>query len=298
MAPPRDCRWCSTSAPPRRDRCPSRRLADQAGLDFDDIAAQRGEAPEGLPAFPPGALPRQPAGLAVVADACRRVEAACAPWCADPGGADFVVEAQPSWLQPLLPPLALVAGGPLSGAPVRLLVGDAVAGLSLGDLEQELAVIHAAEYLPAAATRRHRRLARLLLPAPEGGEGWRAIALAGAPGIVRKHRRELAWRAILALVALGMGRGRLQVGEAAALIRAETGIDGETARLQAVHVAAQPAAALTFVAGAVAVGGAVARIARSQGEVTGPDLDGSARAQVLLAGALPGFAIKRLGYTP
>ncbi|HXA43066.1 MAG TPA: hypothetical protein VNV65_09170 [Candidatus Solibacter sp.] len=273
-------------------------LADQAGLDFDDLGAQRGEPPEGPPAFPPGALPREPAGLAVVADACRRVEAACDPWCPDPGDADFVVEAQPAWLQPLLPPLALAAGGPLGGAPIRLLVGDGVAGISLRDLEHELAVIHAAEYLPAAADRRHRRLARLLMPSPESREGWRALALAGAPGIVRRHRREIAWRAILALVALGMGRGRLEIGEAANLIAAETGMDGETARLQAVHVAAQPAAALTFIAGAAAVGAAVDRIARGHGDPTGSDVQASARARVLLAGGLPGVAINRLGYTP
>src|SRR5258708_12508163 len=124
-------------------------LAGQAGLDFDALAAQRGELPKGAPAFPQGASPREPAGLAAVADACRRVEAACDPWCADPGGADFVVEAQPAWLQPLLPPLALAAGGPLATEPIRLLVGDGVAGLSLQELDQDLPVIHPPEYPPA-----------------------------------------------------------------------------------------------------------------------------------------------------
>jgi len=264
-------------------------LADQAGLDHDDLTGGRREE-SGRPAFPAGTAAREPAGLAVVADACRRVEAACDPWCPDPGGAEFAVEAQPSWLQPLLPPLALAAGGPLASEPLRLLVGDGASGLSLPDLERELAVIHAAEYLPAASARGHGRLARLLVPAPEGTEGWRALALAGAPGVARRSRRELGWRAILALVAIGIGRGRLDVSEAAGLIAAETGMDLETARLQAVHVAAQPAAALTFVAGAVAVGGAVTRIARDSS-------DQAARAVVLAAGPLPGFLINRLGYT-
>jgi hypothetical protein len=227
----------------------------------------------------------------VVADACRRVEAACDPWCPDPGGAEFAVEAQPSWLQPLLPPLALAAGGPLASEPLRLLVGDGASGLSLPDLERELAVIQAAEYLPAASARGRGRLARLLVPAPEGAEGWRALALAGAPGVVPHSRGELGWRAILALVAIAIGRGRLDVSEAADLIAAETGMDHETARLQAVHVAAQPAAALTFVAGAVAAGAAVSRIARDSS-------DQAAHAAVLAAGPLPGFLINRLGYTP
>lgn len=265
-------------------------LADQAGLDHDDLTYGRHQE-AGPPAFPVGTAPREPAALAVVADACRRVEAACDPWCPDPGGAEFAVEAQPSWLQPLLPPLALAAGGPLASEPLRLLVGDGASGLSLPDLERELAVIHAAEYLPAASARGHGRLARLLVPAPEGAEGWRALALAGAPGVARRSRRELGWRAILALVAIGIGRGRLDVSEAAGLIAAETGMDLETARLQAVHVAAQPAAALTFAAGAVATGGAVTRIARDSS-------DQAARAAVLAAGPLPGFLINRLGYTP
>jgi hypothetical protein len=266
-------------------------LADQAGAGYDDLAAG-GEADDpGPPAFPAGAAPREPAGLAVVADACRRVEAACDPWCPDLSGAEFAVEAQPSWLQPLLPPLALAAGGPLASEPLRLLVGDGAAGLSLKDLERELAVIHAAEYLPAAQARSHGRLARLLLPAPEAGEGWRALALTGAPGVVRRSRRELGWRAMLALVAIALGRGRLDAGEAGDLIAAETGMDLDTARMQAVHVAAQPAAALTFVAGSVATGHAVARLARDHG-------DQAARAAVLAAGPLPGFLINRLGYTP
>lgn len=266
-------------------------LADQAGLDYDDLTGHGRREEAGPPAFPAGTAPREPAGLAVVADACRGVEAACAPWCRDPGGAEFAVEAQPSWLQPLLPPLALAAGGPLASEPLRLLVGDGAAGLSLPDLERELAVIHAAEYLPAASARGRGRLARLLVPAPEGAEGWRALALDGAPGVVRRSRRELGWRAILALVAIAIRRGRLDVSGAADLIAAETGMDLDTARLQAVHVAAQPAAALTFVAGAVAAGAAVTRIARDSS-------DQAARAAVLAAGPLPGFLINRLGYTP
>ena len=265
-------------------------LADQAGLDYDEISGYEREQDAGPRAFPTGTGPREPAGLAVVADACRRVEAACDPWCPDAGGAGFAVEAQPAWLQPLLPPLALAAGGPLASEPLRLLVGDGCAPLSLPNLERELAVIHSAEYLPAASARGCGRLARLLLPAPEGAEGWRALALAGAPGVARRSRRELGWRAILALVAIAIGRGRLEVGEAAALIAAEAGMDLETARSQAVHIAAQPAAALTFVAGAVATGHAVTRIARDSS-------DQAARAAVLAAGPLPGFLIDRLGYT-
>jgi hypothetical protein len=264
-------------------------LADEAGREYDDVAGGRAEE-SGPQAFPPGTAPREAMGLAVVADACRRVEAACDPWCPDPGGAEFVVEAQPAWLQPLLPPLALAAGGPLGSEPLRLLVGDGVAGLSLADLEQELAVIHSAEYLAAASARGRGRLARLLLPAPEGAEGWRALALNGAPGVGRRSRRELGWRAMLALVAIALGRGRLDVGEAADLIAAEAGMDLETARLQAVHVAAQPAAALTFVAGAVAAGGAVTRMAHERG-------DQAAREAALAAGPLPGYLINRLGYT-
>jgi hypothetical protein len=206
------------------------------------------------------------------------------------GGAEFAVEAQPAWLQPLLPPLALAPGGPLASEPLRLLVGDGCSALSLPELERELAVIHSAEYLPAAGARSRGRMARLLLPAPESAEGWRALALAGAPGVARRSRRELGWRAILALVAIAIGRGRLDVGEAAGLIAAEAGMDPETARSQAVHVAAQPAAALTFVAGALATGHAVNRIARDSG-------DQAARAAVLAAGPLPGFLIDRLGYT-
>jgi hypothetical protein len=265
-------------------------LADQAGLSYEEISAFERNQDAGPPAFPGGTRPGEPAGLAVVADACRRVEAACDPWCPDMGGAEFAVEAQPAWLQPLLPPLALAPGGPLASEPLRLLVGDGCSALSLPELERELAVIHSAEYLPAAGARSRGRMARLLLPAPESAEGWRALALAGAPGVARRSRRELGWRAILALVAIAIGRGRLDVGEAAGLIAAEAGMDPETARSQAVHVAAQPAAALTFVAGALATGHAVNRIARDSG-------DQAARAAVLAAGPLPGFLIDRLGYT-
>jgi hypothetical protein len=266
-------------------------LADQAGQAFEDATAGFPADETSPPAFPSGTAPRDRPGLAVVAAACRRVAALCDPWCAEPPGVEFIVEAQPSWLQPLLPPLALVAGGPLSADPVRLLVGDGAAGLSVSDLDRELAVIHAAEYLPASTQRAGGRVARLLLPASEALEGWRALVLAGAPGVGGRSRRELGWRAILALVAIGLGRGRLEVAEAGDLIAAETGMDPETAYLQAVHVAAQPAVALTFVAGAVAVGGALTRIARDQGEA-------AARAAILAAGPIPGTSINRLGYTP
>ena len=266
-------------------------LADQAGLAFDDAMAGEVGDDTSPPAFPEGTAPRERGGLAVVADACRRAAALCDPWCPEPADVEFIVEAQPSWLQPLLPPLSLAPGGPLSSDPIRLLVGDGAAGLSVADLERELALVHAAEYLPASTQRTQGRVARLLLPAPEALEGWRAVALAGAPGVGMRSRRELAWRAILALVALGLGRGRLDVDEAADLIRAETGMDSETAHLQAVHVSALPALGLTFVAGAVAVGGAITRMGRDRGEA-------AARVAMLAAGPIPGTSINRLGYTP
>jgi hypothetical protein len=266
-------------------------LADEAGLSFDDTLAGAPADTPGPPGFPVGVAPRDPQGLAVVADACRRVAAACDTWCPEPRGVDFAVESQPSWLQPLLPPLALAPGGALSAEPVRLLVGEGAAGLSLADLEQELALIHAAEYLPAASRRADGRLARLLMPAPESLEGWRALAVFGAPGTARRSRKELGWRAILTLVALALARGRFDVEEAANLVAAETGMDRATARLQALHVAAQPVAALTFTAGAVAVAAAVIRLGRQGGEA-------AARTAVLRSAPLPGISINRLGYTP
>jgi hypothetical protein len=266
-------------------------LADEAGFSFEEAGAPEPAPPAAPPAFPGGLAPRERAGLAVVAAACRRVAAACDPWCPEPRGVDFVVEAQPAWLQPLLPPLSLAPGGALTSEPVRLLVGDAAAGLSLAELEQELALVHAAEYLPTAGRRIHGRLARLLLPAPESLEGWRALALVGAPGVARRSRKEIGWRAILALAALGLGRDRLDVEEAASLVAAETGMERATARQQALHVAAQPAAALTFVAGAALAGAAVARLGRSDNET-------AARIAILEAAPLPGTSINRLGYTP
>ena len=109
--------------------------------------------------------------------------------------------------------------------------------------------------------------------------------------IWRLWRRVGGWRAILALVAIAIGRGRLDVSEGADLIVAETGMDLETARSQALHVAAQPGAALTFIAGAGAAAGAVGRIARDRG-------DTAAREALLAAGPLPGVLVNRLGYTP
>jgi hypothetical protein len=266
-------------------------LAGEAGLAFDEALAGMPAAAPGPAAFPPGVVPRERSGLAVVADACRRVAEVCDSWCPEPQGVEFAVEAQPSWLQPLLPPLSLAPGGALSNEPVRLLVGAGVAGLSLAELEQELALIHAAEYLPVAYRRIDGRLARLLLPAAESMEGWRALAELEAPGVSRRSRKELGWRAMLTLVALGLARGRLEVEEAADLVVAETGMDRDTARLQALHVAAQPAAALTFTAGAVQVPAAVTRLQQQGGEA-------AARVAVLRAGPLPGTSIKRLGYTP
>jgi hypothetical protein len=68
-------------------------------------------------------------------------------------------------------------------------------------------------------------------------------------------------------------------------------MDRDTARLQTLHVAAQPAAALTFTAGAVQVPAAVNRLQQRGGEA-------AARVAVLSAAPLPGTSIKRLGYTP
>src|SRR5258708_25134643 len=90
-------------------------LADQAGLDFDDLAAQRGELPEAPPAFPPGAMPRAAAGLAVVADACRRGGAGRGPRGPHPRGGRFVGGAPPAWLPAPPPPPGPAAGGPPGG---------------------------------------------------------------------------------------------------------------------------------------------------------------------------------------
>src|SRR5258708_32610629 len=81
-------------------------LADQAGLDFDDLAAHRGELPKGAPAFPPGASPREPAGVAAGAGGCRRGEAPCHPGRADPGGGRLLVLPAPARARPLAPPPA------------------------------------------------------------------------------------------------------------------------------------------------------------------------------------------------
>ena len=68
-------------------------------------------------------------------------------------------------------------------------------------------------------------------------------------------------------------------------------MDRETARLQAIHVAAQPMAALTFTAGAVEVAAAITLLRRRGDAAAG-------RAALLRATPLPGTSINRLGYTP
>ena len=93
------------------------------------------------------------------------------------------------------------------------------------------------------------------------------------------------------MIGAGFARGRIDLAEGAALVAAETGMDAETARLQAAHVAAQPLAALAFIAGKRALD----RI------VPGADADvdpPAARARLLSAGPLPGGLMEMAsGYT-
>src|SRR5258708_38264627 len=86
-------------------------LADQAGLDFDDPIAPRGELPEEPPAFPQGALPREAAGLAGVAGARPPGAAPRHPWGPDPGRGGGGGEAPPQWVQRPRPPPPRPGGG-------------------------------------------------------------------------------------------------------------------------------------------------------------------------------------------
>jgi hypothetical protein len=209
-------------------------------------------------------------------------------WCPAPVGTACEVEAAPVWLVPLLPPLALVNPGPLSQRPFRLLVGTRLWGTDT-DVDGGLLSSYLLEWLPAAWQRAGTRLARLLLPATDAVSGWQNVARAQAPGLGAWRevdaRRELAWRSILALVATGFVRGRLDLDEGASLVAAETGMEPETARLQAAHVATQPVAALALVAGKRVMDALMPRL----GALSDP---ATARARLLHAGPIPAGSIE------
>jgi hypothetical protein len=260
-------------------------LAEQAALAF--------EAPPGAAGAAPAASGPSWDAVAVAAR-WEVVGADLAAWCTPPPGLRCEVEAAPAWLQSLLPPLALVNPGPLSREPYRLLVGASLRGPE-ADIDAALRAVYLLELLPVAWQRAGTRLARLLLAAPDAVSAWQAVARATEPGLRADPpvdlRRELAWRSILALIGAGFVRGRIDLAEGAALVAAETGMDAETARLQAAHVAAQPLAALAFIAGKRALD----RI------VPGADADvdpPAARARLLSAGPLPGGLMEMAsGYT-
>ena len=216
----------------------------------------------------------------------RQVDAELRAWCPLPDRTEVMVEATPPWLRRLVPPVALVNPGPLSKAPYRLLVSADVPATD-GDFDSTLRAAWAADLAPAAWQRASTPVARLLLPAGDLVEAWRVIARTAAPGLAgwrpADAGRELSWRAMLALVAAGMIRGRLGEDEAADLLRAETGMDDDTARLQAVHVAAQPLAALTFIAGRRRL----ARLEHSLGDAGAPE----DRVRLLSWGPVPAAAL-------
>ncbi|MEA2645371.1 MAG: hypothetical protein QOE92_454, partial [Chloroflexota bacterium] len=220
-----------------------------------------------------------------VATAWGEVDAGLREWCPLPAGGTLVEES-PAWLRPLLPPVALVDAG--ADRP-RLLVDPALE-LSPADLDGELRRAWTHDLAPAAWDGAGSRPARLLLPSPDGRDGWRDLARATAPGLdawrPADARRERAWRAILALTAAGLGRGRMDLDEATRLVAAEAGLDIETARLQAAHVAAQPVAALAFVAGRLVAARVLAPLGAASDAA-------AARAAFLAAGPLPAA-----GYTP
>ena len=260
-------------------------LAEQAALAFEAPVDDAGVAPEADgPSWDASAVSAR----------WNVVGAEAAAWCAAPADLRCEVALAPPWLQSLLPPLALVNPGPLSIEPYRLLVGASLRG-SEPEIDAALRATYLLELLPVAWQRAGTRLARLLLAAPDAVSAWQAVARATEPGLRADPpvdlRRELAWRSILALIGAGFLRGRIDLAEGAALVAAETGMDAETARLQAAHVAAQPLAALAFIAGKRALG----RIL--------PDIDGdadpaAARARLLSAGPLPGGLMEiASGYT-
>ena len=204
-------------------------------------------------------------------------------WCPQPGPPSLVFVDTPAWLRPLVPALALAPTGPLSTGSDRLLVDrdTAAPGLASALLRMELT-----ERLPLAWRRARPRLARILGACPDSAEGWRANALEAGPGAgAQNTRRELAWRAALALCALEMVGGRMDVEMAADMIAVESGLPIDRARLQAMHLSVAPIGALTFIAGRAEVRAAVERLGGDPG----------ARARVLGAGQLPAFAIAALG---
>ncbi|MFN2463235.1 MAG: hypothetical protein ABR573_04940 [Candidatus Dormibacteria bacterium] len=188
-------------------------------------------------------------------------------------GTEVEVMRAPSWLEPLVAPVGLVLPGPLSETPERLLVGagEATAG--------EVALLYAAEYLPWSASRRPPRLARLLLPSPDAGEGWRAHVRASTPGGPLPWASELSWRAALGLAAIAMSSRGASLDDAAELVAAESGLPPQSAVLQCLHLRRRPLQALTFLAGRAAVARMVA---------------GSGVERFLEAGPLSAAAVGRL----
>ncbi|HEV3231746.1 MAG TPA: hypothetical protein VG245_05775 [Candidatus Dormibacteraeota bacterium] len=281
-----------------------RALAADAGGLRGDAGGPGEPSPTGGGAVPPGGgVPPPPGrpgathslGAALVSltpelveRAWRQVAERGGRFCAPPP-AGIAIEPAPAWLGPLLPPLALVPAPVESDGPARLLVGDAPP-LSPADLEGMVAAVYLQDFLPAAWQRAEPRLARLLLPAADLGEGWRLHAHAAAP-LARwrpeERGREVAWRALLALIAAGMLRGRMDVATGADLIERETAMAAETALAQATHVAAAPMAALRWIAGRRLV----------EAALSGPGSTGDpaqARAALLRRGPLPGAAISLL----
>ncbi|MGB2940460.1 MAG: hypothetical protein WBD38_09215, partial [Candidatus Dormiibacterota bacterium] len=265
-------------------------LADQAAIAFEEANAPGGGGPEVAAAAPAS----ESLSAEELAAMWERVGNDMRDWCPAPPGLLQVVEATPAWMESLVRPLALLNPGPLSAAPFRLLVSQTLHAAP-ADIDGSLRAIWALEFLPAAWQRSGPHLARLLLPAGDAAGLWQAGRLT-APGLaawrVRDARRELSWRAMLALVAAGLIRGRVDLAAGSELIAAETGMDPETARLQAVHVAAQPLAALTFIAGY--------RLNGHPDEPPGPPPGASqARVGLLSAGPLPAACLEIVaGYTP
>jgi len=218
-----------------------------------------------------GSAEAEPAGLEEVQRAWEvAAEAAATRWAARPGDGAVVLEA-PAWLAPLMPPISLWQPGPRSPTPLHVLVANP----RRADLSSLAGEVYEADFLPAAFQRAEVRVARLLLPAPELQQGWRAHVRANGAGPAN-WSTEMAWRAALALAALAMSRGQATVDDAAGLIAAEAGLPGDQALLQAMTVALRPLPALSFLAGRVAVTRALAS---------------GTPARLLAAGPLPGAAI-------
>jgi hypothetical protein len=173
------------------------------------------------------------------------------------GGEEVEVVAAPGWLEQLLPGLSLVLPGPLDEGPAMLLV-SARGHPTVSELE----LVYRADFLPWAWSRPGPRVARLLLGAPDLGEGWRAHLRGSDPGLGGglPWPRELAWRAALVLAAIGMTTRGVTVEAAAGLVAAESGVGQATALQQCFHLARRPLGALTFLAGRLAVGTALARV--------------------------------------